>query len=209
MKLQDISKYLGIFLLISIGVAIGYFYGIREKYDYKSDNIDTIGPNLSIQNSLSQLQTKDILGFGEGNTIKSFGQFYYNIRSDKSTEVLFSLNGIPLSLKQATGRAERNIPNQLNIDLARKALDGLSYTYENIGRINLDEPKPDGNRSGRFSTVIKPIKTDKDYIPSLTSVQRIVFRPIKSEDSNIFKDLDTDIPPLDREAPAPYFKIKL
>jgi hypothetical protein len=209
MKLQDISKYLGIFLLISIGGAIGYFYGIREKYDYKPDNIDTIGPNLAIQNSLSQLQTKDILGFGEGNTIKSFGQFYYNIRSDKSTEVLFSLNGIPLSLKQATGKAEKNIPNQLNIDLARKALDGLSYTYENIGRINLDEPKPDGNRSGRFSTVIKPIKTDKDFIPSLTSVQRIVFRPIKSEDSNIFKDLDTDIPPLDREAPAPYFKIKL
>ncbi|MBC7471951.1 MAG: hypothetical protein H7196_01640 [candidate division SR1 bacterium] len=209
MKLQAVTKYLGIFLSITIALTTGYFYGVRDKYDNKQDNIDIVGPNLAIQNSLSQLQTKDILGFGENNTIKSFGQFYYNIRSDKTTEVLFSFNNVPLSVIQANGKMEKSIPNQLNIDLARKTIDGLSYIYENIGKITFDEPKADGGRNGKFSTVIKPIKTDKELVPSLTSVQRIVFRPIKSEDNNIFKDLDTDIPPVDRDAPAPYFKIKL
>jgi hypothetical protein len=209
MKLQNITKYLGIFLLIATGLAVGYFYGVRDKYDYKPDNIDTTGPNLAIQNSLSQLQTKDILGFGENNTIKSFGQFYYNIRSDKSTEMLFSFSGIPISVKQTNGKAEKNIPNQLNIELARTSIDGLSYIYENIGRITFDEPKSDGNRSGKFSTIIKPVKTDKDFTPSLSSVKRIVFRPIIQEDENIFKDLDTDIPAKDRDLPAPYFRIKL
>jgi hypothetical protein len=209
MKLQKISKYLGIFLVLATGAAGGYFYGTRDRYDNKQDNIDMVGPNLTIQNSLSQLQTKDILGFGENNTIKIFGQFYYNIRNDKSTEVLFSLTGVPISVKQANGKAEKNIPSQLNIDIARKATDGKSYIYENIGKITFDEPKPDGNRSGKFSSIVKPVKTDKELVPSLTNVQRIVFRPIKPEDNNIFKDLDPDIPPIDRDLPAPYFKIKL
>lgn len=208
MKLQDISKYLGIFLLVVIGFFFGYFYGTRDKYDKKEDNISITGPNLSIQNSLSQLQTKEILGFTQNNEVRAYGQFYYKILNDKSTEVLFSLSEVPNSLKQANLKGEKSIPGELSIDLARKTIDQLSYEYENIGRITFDEPK-NGLRSAKFPTIIKPIKLDTDSISGISNVSQIVFRPLKPEDENIFKLTNSDIPVNERNRPAPYFWVNL
>jgi hypothetical protein len=208
MKLQNIAKYVGFALLVVISFSLGYFYGTRDKYDKKPDNLDLIGPNLSIQNSLSQLQTKDILGFTQNNEVKTYGQFYYKVLNDKSTEVMFSLSDIPNSLKQANLKGEKSIPNELNIDLARISLDGLDYNFENIGKITFDEPK-NGLRSGRFPTIVKPFQIGKDSIVGISNVKQIIFRPIKPEDANIFKINNSDIPIKQRDQPAGYFWVNL
>lgn len=207
MKFQQISKYIGGLMLIILGFSLGYFYGNRDRYDKKPDTISLIGPNLSIQNSLSQLQTKAILGITENNEIKTYGQFYYKILPDKSTEVMFIMSDIPSSLRQANLKAEKSIPNELNIDLARRT-DDNDYQYTNIGKITFDEPK-NGIRSGKFPTIIKPITVGNDLNSAISNVKQVVFRPLKPEDDNIFKSTSSDVPLKARDKPLPYFWVNL
>jgi regulatory protein YycI of two-component signal transduction system YycFG len=207
MKLQDISRFLLLFLTITIIFFLGYLAGNRDHYDKTDDKIKIKGPNSSIQNSLSSLKTKDVIGFAENNTEAKYGLMYYKILPDKSTEILINISNVPLVLKQAVQKQERSIPQNLQIKLARRALDGLKYNYTSIGVLTFEEPK-NGFLSVTFSTNIDPIKIGNEVFPALSDVDRIVFMPTKVEDNNIFILNNSDIPSEERKEPAPYFWIK-
>jgi hypothetical protein len=208
MQLQKFLRYFGFGLLAISLLLAGYMIRERQEYDKKPDAITLVGPNLAIQNSLSKLETKDLIGFDENGNIRSFGQFYYKVLENKNTELLFSLSGVVSSVKQANLKGEKAIPNNLKIMLARKVQGGLDYEYEYIGKITFDEPK-NSIRSGRFSTIIKPIKIGNDSLSALINTKQIVFQPEKPEDENIFRNTSPDIPQKVREKPAPYFWVNI
>jgi hypothetical protein len=208
MKIQDITRFLGIFVAVSVIFFLGYLAGNRDKYEKIDEKIQIKAPNSSIQNSLSALKTKDILGFGENNSIVKYGLLYYKILPDKSTEVFFTISNAPLVLKQANSKAERAVPINLKLALARTSVDVLKYDYIEIGKITFEEPK-NGTQSVVFSTIIPGTKSGSETIPALNLVARIVFQPTRTEDENIFKLNSPDIPAQERDKPAPYFWVVL
>jgi hypothetical protein len=204
MKIQDITRFLGIFVAVSVIFFLGYLAGNRDKYDKIDEKIQIKAPNSSIQNSLSALKTKDIYGFGENNSIVKYGLLYFKVLPDKSTEVYFTINNAPLILKQANLKTEKIVPINLKLSLARTSTDGLKYDFTEIGKITFEEPK-NGTQSVVFSTILLGTKSGADTIPALNTVSRIVFQPTRNEDENIFKLNSTDIPAQERDKPAPYF----
>jgi hypothetical protein len=204
MKIQDITRFLSIFVAVSIIFFLGYLAGNRDKYDKVDEKIQIKAPNSSIQNSLSALKTKDIFGFGENNSIVKYGLLYYKVLPDKSTEVFFTISNAPLVLKQSNLKLEKTVPINLKIALARASTDVLKYDYTEIGKITFEEPK-NGTQSVVFSTIIPGTKSGSETIPALNSVARVVFQPTRVEDENIFRLSTPDIPTEEAKKPAPYF----
>jgi hypothetical protein len=204
MKIQDITRFLGIFVGVAVIFFLGYLAGNRDKYDKIDEKVQITAPNSSIQNSLSLLKTKDIFGFGENNTTVRYGLLYYKTLPDKSTELFFTITNSPLVLRQTTNKIEKTVPINLKISLARTSIDGQKYDYTDIGKITFEEPK-NGTQSVIFSTIIPGIKSGSEIVPALNTVSRIVFRPTRTEDENIFKLNSPDIPPDETAKPAPYF----
>jgi hypothetical protein len=200
MKIKVIFKNLGYISSCLVLITGGYLLGTRNKIDGLKNNITTVTSNNFSQNSLSQIQTKDISGAINQNSLIVFGQFYYKIIEDK-TEILVKLNNIPANVKTET--QNKPIPNQLKISLAKRNLNGLTYEYIQIGTINLDSPVND-LRSGTFSTILET--NDKNL---LANSERVVFEPLTDAEANIFKDSNPDLPQEVREKPAPYFWVVL
>ncbi len=202
--MQSNKLFRNLFLLcIAVALIVaGYLLGVRNRIDSSHNEITTISPNNAIENSLSQIQTRDVTGAINPGSVNIFGQFYYKI-VDNRTEILIKLNNVPEEVK--TDSQSKKIPDKLKISTADRGLDGLNYEYQEIGVISFDEPK-NGVRSASFTTVIEPNEFGR---PLISSIERIVFEPINDEEANIFKDSSPDLPQNVRDNPAPYFWIVL
>ncbi len=208
MKLQVIFKYFGYLIIIAMIFSLGYLAGNRDRYDKTKDQVVIKGPNNSIQNSLSGVNKKDIIGFGENNTERKFGEMSYKILPDKKTELLFEIRDVPPTLKQVTNKQEKVIPNELSVSIARIPAtgDGQNYAYTKIGTLVFDAPK-NSMRSVSFPTVLDSFTQDNMVYPALQSAVRIYINPTRDEDNNIFILNNSDIPVNERNKPAPYFWI--
>lgn len=199
MNLQKFWYVITIFGVLSITFYLGFLYGNRERMDARQPNLVVVGPNLSIENSLTRMEIRDIRGSRNAKDIETFGQLYFKSNADGKTELLIRMAGVPAEVKQAQGGATKSIPNELHIQVARRSLDGLDFITEEIGTLVFDEPI-NNVRSGRFSTV---------YDKTIVGIDRIQFVSIKEGEENIFLDSDPDLPPQVRTRPAPYFWVEL
>lgn len=195
MNLKKFWYGLVITLIICLVFFMGFLYGNREKIDKTDDLIKVIGPNNSIQNSLTQIETRSIVGSLDSQQLGEFGQLYFKIIDSENTEILIRLANVPTNVKQLKSKKEKVIPNELNVATAKRSVDGLDYEYTEIGKVIFDEPK-NNLRTAKFSTNLGN---------DLRDVERVVLMPVKPEDENVFVDQNADLPPKVRDKPAPFF----
>lgn len=174
---------------------LGFLSGNRERISDEPDNIAVVGPNLSIQNSLTEVEIRDIQGSSNSVDIQVFGQLFFKTTEDGKTEVLITMKSVPSEVVQSNNQVRINIPNDFQIKTARRSIDGQNFEYEPIGVITLDEPV-DGTRTGKFSTIL-----EKD----ISRLERIVFEARDNSIQNVFTDNSPDLPPIVRTQPAPFF----
>lgn len=197
---MNLQKIWYIITFIGIGIFVfylGFLYGNREKVNKSDDNILVIGPNSSIQNTLSLMEIRPILGSSDSQNIQIYGNLYFKV-SEQQTEILIQINNVPNEVKQPNSQAKKSIPNELKIATAKRSIDGQNFEYEEIGKLAFDQPQ-NNTRSGKFSTIIKK---------PISIYERIVLLPVLDNDSNIFIDTNPDLPPLVRSNPAPYYWIE-
>jgi hypothetical protein len=203
MKLPDITRILAIFIGAAVIFFLGYSVRGRDNYDKSADNITITATNGNINNSLSQIQTREILGFGPDKTTIPYGTMYFNVLPNKDTEIRFIFNNIPVAYTQ-TGGATKQIPDNLNIFTATTSQDGKKYLFDLLGTIPFD-PNSGALRTGNFSTKISA----RNKQPALNNVKQIVFKPLSEEQNNIYLLESGDIPPEDRNKPAPWFYVNI
>lgn len=186
----------------------GWFARNRNLVSQAPDVITVVGANGAVQNSLSNMQILDIVGVGEldneNTQYRQFGQLYYFVQEDLSTEIHIRLSGIPETItnRQENGPTKA-IPRTLEVQLAILTIGGDDYTYQTVGQIKLS---PDENNilRGEYSTVLEPVADYRgELVPALQDVQRIVFNSLAED--NIFRDANDDLPIRVRERPAPFF----
>jgi hypothetical protein len=226
------SKYLVAIALIIELVLVGYLgynIGLKETVEAKFDpKINIILDNGNQENSLTRIQIREITGSTDSKVKQSFGKFYFVTKNqdaeiskqankntnnqpskiNPSTDILFKMDSIPLKITNAD--ISKEIPLELDIDLAMKTNEGLDFEYQNIGKIKfgINEKK---QLKGDFSGVLDFVLDDKN----IKNVQRIVFRsPVNP---NIYQDTDTNLPIKVRGdkgrgitgEPAPYFWVDI
>lgn len=216
---ENTTKYfIGIGLIVAL-VLVGYLgYNIGKKDNKEAQFNPQVNITLSNgnqENSLTQIQIREIIGSSDSKTKQNFGKFYFvskQIGSGVSTDILFKLDSIPIKITNTETKSEKEIPTELNIDLAIKTSEGLEFEYQNIGRIKLafNEKK---QLKGDFSSVINfELDQKNDKV-----VQRIVFRPTNTDQQNIYQDTDSNLPIKVRGdksrgitgEPAPYFWVDI
>lgn len=202
---NNLAKYTVYLSILILGLVMGYLFGNRERVNNLPDETKITGPNNSIQNSLSSINTEEILGSGDTQNIGSVGQFYYKTLDDQQTEVFLRINNAPVGVKSpATGR-EHKIPDTLSIFITRISDDGLDFVYEKIGELTFNPPE-NGIRKGSFSTNLA--LTDQGN-SKLSNAIRIILDSENEETKNIFSENNPDLPQKVRERPAPYFWVNL
>lgn len=180
---------------------LGYLFATREKTENNADSITVAAPNGSIQNSLSQIETRNIVGSRDAKSEQNYGDFYFKVLPDNKTEIMLRIDSAPLSIKASV---EKPIPSELNIALARRTAEGLDYNLEIIGKMTFDDAS-NGVRRGKFSSVLKPDGQGAIERPALASIERILLLPTKAEDDNIYVNKNPDLPQKVRERPSAYF----
>ena len=200
MKLKQIWYIISILGIIALILYSGYLIGRRDLIDSAPDAITLIGPNSSIQNSLTEIEIRPIQGSVDSQVVTAnFGQFYFKSVSTDKIEILFRIQNVPDLVLQNKSKQSRSIPNELDIVTCKRSINGLDYEYTKIGKLIFDEPK-NKIRSASFSTIIKS---------NLNGVERVWLLPNKPEDANVFIDTSPDLPINVRKNPAPYFWVIL
>lgn len=212
MNRKLVLKSFGYILIAAAIFAMGYLFKHRMVINEEPDDIVVIGPNKAVQNSLSQMNIRDVVGvtnISDGG-LQTYGQLYYNIKDDQSTEVHIRLKDIPKNIQSLTGEgASKTIPVQLDIFMARRSFDGLDFEYENVGVLSLSLGEND-LLSGNFSTILPPSQNlSGKPVPAVIDVERIVFDTESEGAKNIFYDENADLPAKVRSRPSPFFWITL
>jgi hypothetical protein len=205
-------------LLIAIGLTfyLGYSIGNKDAFQSKFvPEVQTILENGSSENSLTQIQIRDVLGSSNSKDKQPFGKFYYVIKNKsttQTTDILLKIDQPPTKVTSSDEKTIRNIPLEMNVELAFKTTDGLDFQYQNVGKITLvvDDKK---TLKADFSSILNFVLDDKtDKV-----VQRIVLRPTDPTLVNIFQDTDPNLPIKVRGdksrgiggEPAPYFWVEI
>jgi len=181
--------------IIAITFYLGFLFGNRERVSELPDNIQVVGPNLSIKNSLTEMEIREIYGSPDSQNIGVYGQLFFKNNGEDETEILIQMLNVPSQVLQSNGQVAVDIPNQLRIATARRSIDGLDYEYNYIGVIIFDEPV-NNLRSGKFSTILEQ---------DISRLERIVFFAEDDTVQNVFTDTSPDLPPQVRSRPAPFF----
>jgi hypothetical protein len=222
---QALNRIYYVFLfisLVSLVFYLGFLFGRREWLNDQPPNLSITNPNLQSQNSISDIQLRPILGSSDGRTVQSFGQLYFLINGSGQTEIVINLENVPISIGP-NGGPTVPVPDQLSIEIAIRVKDQDNrdtYEYQNISPnpdvkayIALNQPV-NNIRSGRFTGIIdQPIVDSQN---GKQNFERLVFRSLDGEVSNVFIDRDPDLPFMIRgntEAgvqgqPAPFFWVK-
>jgi hypothetical protein len=211
-----IFKALGLLVAIALTFYLGYSIGNKDMIQSKFvPDIQTVLENGSSENSLTQIQIRDILGSSNGKDKQPFGKFYYVIKNKSTpttTDILLKIDQAPPKVTSSDQKSVRNVPLEMNVDLAFKTADGLDFEYRNIGKMTfvLDDTK---TLKAEFSSILDFTLDDKtDKI-----LQRIVLRPTDPTLVNIFQDTDPNLPVKVRGdksrgiggEPAPYFWVEI
>ncbi len=211
---------LGLVIAMTLTFYLGYSIGNRDMFQSKFvPEVQTIVDNGSAENSLTQIQIRDIIGSSNSKDKQPFGKFYFVVRDKASaptTDILLKIDQAPAKITSSDNKITKNIPLEMNVDIAFKTADGLDFQYQNIGKIALivgDKKEDKKTLKADFSSVIKLSLDDKMD----KQVQRIVLRPIDPELANIFQDTDPNLPIKIRGdksrgiggEPAPYFWVDI
>jgi hypothetical protein len=215
-RYKTILILVGLVVLLILAFYLGYLYGNRElKEQSYSPKVTTILSNGNQENSLTQIKIKDIISFDSNKNKQSYGKFYYIVKDsgeDANTDLLFKLENVPSKTLNQETKAEKEIPLEMNIDLATRTVDGQGFEYENIGKAKfIVNAKKELKLE--FSGVVNfALDQRKDK-----QVQRIVFRPTSQDQTNVFVDRDSALPIKIRgddssglkPDPAPYFWVEI
>jgi hypothetical protein len=206
---------LGLLIAIILTFYLGYSIGNKDAFQSKFvPEVQTVLENGSSENSLTQIQIRDVFGSSNSKDKQPFGKFYYVVKNKSTaptTDILLKLDQAPTKVISRDEKTIRNIPLELNVDLAFKTVDGLDFQYQNIGKITFVDDKK--TLKADFSSIINFTLDDK----SDKVVQRIVLRPIDPTSINIFQDTDPNLPIKVRGdksrgiggEPAPYFWVEI
>jgi hypothetical protein len=207
---------LGLLIAVILTFYLGYTIGTKDTFQSKFvPEIETVLDNGSQENSLTQIQIRDVLGSSNSKDKQPFGKFYYVVKNkngNTTTDILLKIDQSPIKIISSDEKTTKNIPLDMSIDLALKTPEGLEFAYQNIGKIQfvIDEKK---NLKADFSGIISfalDAKNDK-------VVQRIVLRSTDPTLINIYQDTDPSLPIKVRGdktrgisgEPAPYFWIDI
>jgi hypothetical protein len=205
------------YLIVSIIVVtilvfyLGILYGQRE--DYVNNLQPEINSKLASgyqENILTKIKIREIVIFPDSKDSISVGKFYYSINGDK-TDMLFKIESSPIKVINSDTKKDKEIPLELSVDIASRTPDGLDFEYTNIGKIKLAANNKK-QLQGDFSAVADFSLDNK----TIKNSQRIVLRPLKPEEENIYFDKNPNLPLKVRgedgkvsPKPAPYYFVEI
>jgi hypothetical protein len=202
--MSKIIRILYLFILFSLLFLAGYYYGAREEANKYSKNINIIEANKSNINLLRDVKRYQIKGYINSQTLAVFGEMftytYYNSKNQPTTEILFSLSNVPLSLKNQS--LQLDIPNKLDIYSAFLNKDGTDFDYTKLGTITLDSPSNNNNRNGDFALTLKYSILDE------FNLKRFTFEIKNKINSSIFTVDDPNLPIIVRSKPSSLFWVE-
>ena len=216
--------YLFLFLsLVALVFYAGFLFGNREMVNAQDDSFSTQNPNAQTLNNISRIQQRPVQGSVNGETVETFGQMFFLVNKRDQTEIVINLERVPDKILKADTGREVIIPNQLQVEIARRVrdVDGQdTYAYQNLSAdmdlkasINFNE-SVNGLRSATFSGYINEpvVQPNQEGV-----IERIVLRSGDPDVQNIFVDTDPDLPVKIRGnqalripgQPAPFFWVRL
>jgi hypothetical protein len=137
---------LGLLIAIVLTFYLGYSIGNKDAFQSKFiPEVQTILENGSSENSLTQIQIRDVLGSSNSKDKQPFGKFYYVIKNKSTiptTDILLKIDQAPTKVTSGDEKTIRNIPLEMNVDLAFKTTDGLDFQYQTVQRIVLRPTDP-------------------------------------------------------------------
>jgi hypothetical protein len=184
---------LGLLVAVILTFYLGYSIGNKDAFQSKFvPEIETIIENGSSENSLTQIQIREVFGSSNSKDKQPFGKFYYVVKTKNglsTTDILLKIDQAPLKVTSADERVSKDIPLEMTVDIAFKTPEGLEFEYQNIGKITfvVDDKKV---LKADFSSIINFTLDDK----TSKTVQRIVLRPTDPTQANIFQDTDPSLP---------------
>jgi hypothetical protein len=207
---------LGLIVALILTFYLGYSIGNKDFYQTKLvPEIETILENGSSENSLTQIQIREVFGSANSKDKEPFGKFYFVVKNKSNvltTDILLKIDQAPLRITSSDEKIVKEIPLEMTIDLAFTTTEGLEFEYQNIGRVTL---VPDGKKflKADFSSILNLALDNKTN----KVVQRIVLRPTDPTAINIFQDTDPNLPIKVRGdksrgisgEPAPYFWVEI
>jgi hypothetical protein len=188
-----IFTVLGLLIAVILTFYLGYSVGSKDAFQAKFiPEVETILDNGSSENSLTQIQIRDVFGSSNSKDKQPFGKFYYIIKSKAGasvTDILLKIDQAPLKITSADEKIVKDIPLDMTVDIAFKTPEGLEFEYQNIGKIRfvVDDKK---FLKADFSSEVNFALDDK----TTKTVQRIVLRPVDPALVNIFQDTDPSLP---------------
>ncbi len=206
-----------VYLIVSIVVAVILVFYLGMLYGQRENFVNNLQPEINSklasgyqENILTKIKIRDIIAFPDSKDSISVGKFYYSANEDK-TDLLFKIESSPIKIINSETKKSKEIPLELSVDIASRTADGLDYEYTNIGKIKLAANNKK-QLQGDFSSVVAFSLDNK----TIKNSQRIVFRPIKPEEENIYFDKNPNLPLKVRgeegkisPKPAPYYFIEI
>jgi hypothetical protein len=197
--LNSLSKVLLGVILVVIAFGVGWFFSERENFNKQNNKIKITTQNGYIENSLSQINFKEIYGLLDG-TNKIYGNSLIREIEGNQTEILFKLDEIPMVVK--VGENLQALPTSYNIKLMKTCCNGLDYEEVKSLPITTNLVEKNGKLSLKFSTTVNLNLVTE-------GVDRIIFSSEKENSFRIIKDDVKDWPSQFQAKPAPYFWINL
>ena len=177
-------------ILVVLCFYLGFLYASRENFAKNQKiEIDASTSNGYRENSLTKIKIKDIQASVDTKTFSNYGKFYYSITPQNTTEMLFSVVSLPLSINNLDNGQSIDIPMDLVISLAYRNPEGTDYIYKDLGTITLHTSEK-STLSAEFSTILDIPLVDN---PSFR-FERVVFRSPNPEVKNIFCNQKSDLP---------------
>jgi hypothetical protein len=184
---------LSLLIAVILTFYLGYSIGNKDAFQAKFvPEVETILDNGSSENSLTQIQIRDIFGSSNSKDKQPFGKFYYVVKSKagvSTTDILLKIDQAPLEVTSIDQKTVKDVPLDMTVDIAFKTPEGLEFEYQNIGKVKfvVDDKKV---LKADFSSIINFALDDK----TSKTVQRIVLRPTDPALANIFQDTDPSLP---------------
>jgi|GEM_PF-5049316 len=211
MNTRNIWTTISIILLMLVSIFAGYRTGLRDTYNFQEDNLVIQSPNQAIQNSLSEIQNRKIVG-QDSMEIRGYGTLFFKIENQK-TEILIKLENVPDSFTQKSSQYLIDIPSTLSVQTLARSKDGLSWQRQEVGKIVLNNNSNNNSASGREGKL--SLILNRPIINSKGQIERIIFdSPDDSSQENtnrytFDRSSDNTVPLEEDGKPAPYFWVRV
>jgi hypothetical protein len=206
-----------IYLIISVVISVILVFYLGILYGQREDYVNNLQPEINSklasgyqENILTKIKIREIVIFPDSKESISVGKFYYSV-SDEKTDMLFKIESSPIKVINSETKKNKEIPLELSVDIASRTPDGLDFEYINIGKIKLAANNKK-QLQGDFSAVADFSLDNKN----IKNSQRIVLRPLKPEEENIYFDKNPNLPLKVRgedgkvsPKPAPYYFVEI